>query len=521
MTTGGRGRRVATSRLAGGAARLGLIVAVTALAGPLAGLAVIVARAAQLAIRRAADQRYEAELRGAAEDVLAALSTELDAGAAPDEALRTALYSVGDLPTRPGRRRRGAGHSHGQAGVTGQAAGGVDLARLRELLPGAEDPARLLARCEAPALRQLATAYRVCRLAGVRLAPVATMLADAARADAARADELASALAGPRSSGRLVAGLPLLGLALGALVGSSPVEVLLTGSAGRTCLITGVLLDLAGLRWLRRIADGVQARVPPVCAGPLPARRRWGGSTSREYRRRLLADLPLALDLVAACLRSGATTQHALEVVGVATGGAAGSQLKAAGRAMRRGVPVDEACDRLLAAGGAPRPDAARAGSGRAGAARAVGRRGGDRRAAGRREGLRHESSRHESGGPGRGPARYSRRSWRADPHRTGRGSNRRRETRVVTATAAAIGRTESSGAKLAATLTRIGDRARQEAHAAAIAAARRAGVLAVAPLGLCFLPAFLLLGVIPVVIGAAPDLGPAFGPTTPPTHQG
>lgn len=91
----------------------------------------------------------------------------------------------------------------------------------------------------------------------------------------------------------------------------------------------------------------------------------------------------------------------------------------------------------------------------------------------------------------------------------------------MVTATAAAIGRTESSGAKLAATLTRIGDRARQEAHAAAIAAARRAGVLAVAPLGLCFLPAFLLLGVVPVVIGSAPDLGPAFGPTTPPTHQG
>ncbi|WP_026240477.1 hypothetical protein [Parafrankia discariae] len=505
MTADGRGRRAAVSKFAGAAARLGLVVSGTALAGPLAGLAVVVARAAQLAVRRAADQRYEAELRGAAEDVLAALSTELDAGAAPDEALRTALFSVGDLPTRHRRRRRGAGHGdrRSRAGAAGLPTGGLDLGRLRELLPRAEDPARLLARCEASALRQLATAYRVCRLAGVRLAPVATMLADAARADAARADELASALAGPRSSGRLVAGLPLLGLALGALVGASPVEVLLTGSAGRACLTAGVLLDLAGLRWLRRIADGVQAQVPPVCAGPPPAGRRRGGPTSREYRRRLLADLPLALDLVAACLRSGATTQHALEVVGVATGGAAGSQLKAAGRAMRRGVPVDEACDRLLAAGGAPRtngtprpnsaprpggsprPGAARAGTGRAGSSRAVGRRRDDRRTTVRR------------------------------------GTSRRRETRVVTATAAAIGRTESSGAKLAATLTRIGDRARQEAHAAAIAAARRAGVLAVAPLGLCFLPAFLLLGVVPVVIGSAPDLGQVFGSTTPPTPQG
>jgi hypothetical protein len=32
----------------------------------------------------------------------------------------------------------------------------------------------------------------------------------------------------------------------------------------------------------------------------------------------------------------------------------------------------------------------------------------------------------------------------------------------------------------------------------------RRAGVLAAAPLGLCFLPAFVLVGVVPVVTGLA-----------------
>lgn len=37
-----------------------------------------------------------------------------------------------------------------------------------------------------------------------------------------------------------------------------------------------------------------------------------------------------------------------------------------------------------------------------------------------------------------------------------------------------------------------------------ALARARRAGVLATAPLGLCFLPAFLLVGVVPVVLGLA-----------------
>ncbi|WP_043255161.1 type II secretion system F family protein [Streptomyces sp. Tu6071] len=40
-----------------------------------------------------------------------------------------------------------------------------------------------------------------------------------------------------------------------------------------------------------------------------------------------------------------------------------------------------------------------------------------------------------------------------------------------------------------------------------ATAAARRAGVLVTAPLGLCFLPAFLLLGVAPVLLGLAGEL--------------
>jgi pilus assembly protein TadC len=42
---------------------------------------------------------------------------------------------------------------------------------------------------------------------------------------------------------------------------------------------------------------------------------------------------------------------------------------------------------------------------------------------------------------------------------------------------------------------------------AAAEAAARKAGVLVVLPLGLCFLPAFLLAGVVPVVVSVLGDL--------------
>ena len=47
----------------------------------------------------------------------------------------------------------------------------------------------------------------------------------------------------------------------------------------------------------------------------------------------------------------------------------------------------------------------------------------------------------------------------------------------------------------------------RAEYRSAAEQAARRVGVLAVAPLGLCFLPAFVLLGVVPVVVGLAGPL--------------
>jgi len=51
--------------------------------------------------------------------------------------------------------------------------------------------------------------------------------------------------------------------------------------------------------------------------------------------------------------------------------------------------------------------------------------------------------------------------------------------------------------------LAAIAERQRRTAATAAAAAAQRAGVRSVLPLGLCFLPAFILVGVLPVVAGA------------------
>jgi len=47
----------------------------------------------------------------------------------------------------------------------------------------------------------------------------------------------------------------------------------------------------------------------------------------------------------------------------------------------------------------------------------------------------------------------------------------------------------------------------RAEARSRADAAVRRAGVWVLAPLGACFLPAFLCLGVVPLVLGIAADV--------------
>ena len=67
-----------------------------------------------------------------------------------------------------------------------------------------------------------------------------------------------------------------------------------------------------------------------------------------------------------------------------------------------------------------------------------------------------------------------------------------------------AAARSQASGAPLAQLLPGIADDLRREDRARAETAARAAGVRAVAPLAACFLPAFLLLGVVPIVVSLA-----------------
>jgi pilus assembly protein TadC len=67
--------------------------------------------------------------------------------------------------------------------------------------------------------------------------------------------------------------------------------------------------------------------------------------------------------------------------------------------------------------------------------------------------------------------------------------------------------RAGESGAAVAPGLRSLAADGRAESRAATEAAVRRAGVWILAPLGLCFLPAFVCLGVVPLVLGIAADV--------------
>jgi pilus assembly protein TadC len=144
----------------------------------------------------------------------------------------------------------------------------------------------------------------------------------------------------------------------------------------------------------------------------------------RERRRAIDRDLPVALDLLSACLTSGAPLTDAIRAVGSELGGPLGTEFDAVTAALDLGVAPAEA--------------------------------------------------------------------WLALPA-DGFGSLGR-----------TLARATASGAPLADVVAALADERRTALQTEGAAAARRAGVAVVGPLGLCFLPAFLCTAVVPVVVGLA-----------------
>jgi tight adherence protein B len=86
---------------------------------------------------------------------------------------------------------------------------------------------------------------------GCSLAAVLTAVEDDLRARSRHRLELRAATAGPRAGAAVLAGLPLLGLAMGSGVGADPWRVLTTTVAGQVLLVAGVAFEVVGLRWSR------------------------------------------------------------------------------------------------------------------------------------------------------------------------------------------------------------------------------------------------------------------------------
>ena len=110
-----------------------------------------------------------------------------------------------------------------------------------------------------PETAALAAAWSLGQDTGAPLGAVLERVAAdlAARAEQRRA--VAVALSGPRASTVVLAGLPAVGLTLGVAMGARPGEVLLATPAGRVVCCVGVLLDVAGMWWVRRIVRSAEA----------------------------------------------------------------------------------------------------------------------------------------------------------------------------------------------------------------------------------------------------------------------
>ncbi|TDD65169.1 type II secretion system F family protein [Actinomadura rubrisoli] len=155
---------------------------------------------------------------------------------------------------------------------------------------------------------------------------------------------------------------------------------------------------------------------------------RLGNAERKRNRARLVADLPVAVDLLAACLRGGTPWHQAVDAVADAVGGPLGDELRGVAIQIRLGADPTDA--------------------------------------------------------------------WLALT----------REPLLAPLARTAV-RAVSTGAALAPSLSRLARDQRRIARTAAAARARSAGIRALAPLGLCFLPAFVLLGVVPAIAGIASTL--------------
>jgi hypothetical protein len=197
-----------------------------------------VPRGPQQRLARLASGPYLPGERPAQRDhrVPTALAGEVRAGRQPGEALLPAARDSG-------------GFGDAQAAVLAAARFGGDVPNA--LAAAARQPG-------AEGLRGLAACWRVAVDQGAGLAAGLDRLEAALRAERDQRADLRAQLAGARATAVMLAGLPAVGLGLGAALGADPLHILLHTSSGLGCLAVGGVLEGLGLWWALRIVRGAE-----------------------------------------------------------------------------------------------------------------------------------------------------------------------------------------------------------------------------------------------------------------------
>lgn len=127
---------------------------------------------------------------------------------------------------------------------------------------GGDVPDALRARAVEPGhggLLDLARAWQVSSSTGAPMAPALEEVASGLASDESLRAVVSAELAAPRSTGKVMAVLPLVGVGLGYLLGGRPLQWLVAGPVGWACLLLGLLLAAAGVLWIERLASDAAA----------------------------------------------------------------------------------------------------------------------------------------------------------------------------------------------------------------------------------------------------------------------
>lgn len=163
----------------------------------------------------------------------------LRAGALPAAAFATAAEQV-----------------HTTAGAAAEPTVTAIVRRAQRYAAGGGRPEVILAEAhQVERFAQLGRMWRACADRGVPLATIAAFGQNLARRGDTLAAKKEAAMQGARLSARVLAVLPLGGVALGAAMGAHPLHFLLHSTLGAIVLCTGISLQVGGTLWCEHLIN--------------------------------------------------------------------------------------------------------------------------------------------------------------------------------------------------------------------------------------------------------------------------